>query len=197
MKIMNHIYNKEFWDKVALNNPYDGILSGYDKKRFWKEKVGLPQELLDELDKGMIFLDLGCGIGRMAKWVSPLVKEYYGIDFSTRMIKKAKKIFKDNRKVHFSVNNGVDLELFEDNKFDVIYVCLLFQHMQKEHTLNYIKEIYRVLKKEGVFYANNIPREEMYVGGLKEDELDKVMKPFKILNKQISKYYFFIKCQKY
>ena len=98
------------------------------------------------------------------------------------MIKKAKEIFKDDKNVQFFVNNGIDLKLFEDNKFDVVYVCLVFQHMQRELILNYIKEIYRVLKKQGIFFANNIPKIEIYTNGLTKKEISEEIKPYKRLD---------------
>ena len=190
MAEMNHIHDKKFWDKVALIDPEGIILDGYSKEDFWKEEVKI-----DGLNKNMLFLDLGCGIGRAAKWVAHSVKEYYGVDLSTEMIEKAEEIFKNYKNVHFFANNGIDLKLFEDNKFDVVNVCLLFQHLTKENTLNYIKEVYRVLKKGGIFLANNIPVIR-YEGGLTEEEVEEAMKPFKILNKEVSAFYFKIKCQK-
>jgi len=189
--LFNNIFPIEYWEEKALTNPYDAILYGCDEKEFWSKEVEI-----EGLNKNTIFLDLGCGIGRIAKKVAPLVKEYYGIDFSTEMIKKAKEIFKDYENVNFFVNNGIDLRELEDNKFDVAYVCLVFQHMQKEITFNYIREVYRVLKKGGIFFVNSIPRIEKYIGGLTEKELDEAMKPFKILDKKITEYYFYVKCEK-
>jgi len=190
MPEMNHIHNKDWWNGIALIGPESIILSGYSEEQFWNKEVKI-----DGLNKNTLFLDLGCGIGRVAKWVKDLVKEYYGVDFSKEMIKKAKKRFKCYDNVNFFVNNGKDLKLFEDNKFDMVYVCLLFQHLEKENTLNYIKEVHRVLKKGGTFFANHIPLTR-YEGGLTEEELNEAMKPFKILNKEKGEFYFNIKCQK-
>lgn len=191
MAKMNNIVSEEIWDQVALTNPEFEILAEYSKEQFWNEEVKI-----DGLNKDMIFLDLGCGIGRVAKWVKDSVKEYYGIDFSKEMIRKAEEIFKDSQNVKFLVNNGKDLKLFEDDKFDMVYVNLVFQHMEKANTLNYIKEVHRVLKKGGIFLVNQIPIAEKYEGGLTEEEVDEAMKQFKILNKELNEFYFNIKCQK-
>ncbi len=190
---MDHIHSKDWWNGIALVGPENIILSGYSTEQFWNEEVKI-----EGLNKDIIFLDLGCGIGRVAKWVKDSVKEYCGVDFSKEMIKKAKKRFKDFKdfkNVNFFVNNGKDLKLFEDNKFDFVYVHLLFQHLTKKNTLNYIKEVHRVLKKGGIFLANHIPVIR-YEGGLTEEEVDEAMKPFKILNKELNEFYFHIKCQK-
>jgi len=186
--LMNHIYPKEYWDEAAMTDPYSAILSKFNEKKFWDMKVKI-----NRLNKDTILLDLGCGIGRVAKCVSLFVKEYHGVDFSPKMINKAKKIFEDNKNVFFYTNNGIDLRGFEDDKFDMVYVELVFQHMQKEITFNYFREVYRVLKKGGVFLANNIPRIERYIGGLTKKELEDAIKPFKILNKKEDEFYY--KCE--
>ncbi len=187
----NHIYPKGYWENGALTNPEDCILSNYSKEKFWSEEVKI-----EGLNKDTIFLDIGCGIGRITKWVAPLVKEYHGVDFSTEMIKKAKENFKNKKNVSFLVKNGIDLRLFEDNKFDVAYIFLVFQHMQRELILNYIKEVYRVLKKGGIFFANNIPKIEKYNNGLTKEEINEVMKSFKILDLKEDKFYYNINCRK-
>lgn len=191
MDKMNNIVSEEIWDQVALTNPEVEILAGYSPEQFWNKEVKI-----DGLNKDMMFLDLGCGIGRTAKWVKDSVKEYLGVDFSIEMINKAKEIFKDSKNVNFFKNNGKDLKLFEDDKFDMVNVCLLFQHMEKANTLNYIKEVHRVLKKGGIFLVNNIPVAEKYEGGLTEEELEDAMKPFKVLNKELNEFYFSIRCRK-
>lgn len=189
--LMNHIYPREYWDESAVSDPYSAILSNFDEKQFWGMKVNV-----DGLNKDTVFLDLGCGIGRLARHVGPIVEDYFGVDFSPEMIKKAKSIFRDNLNVHFYINNGIDLLEFGSNLFDVVYVELVFQHMQKEITFNYIREVYRVLKKGGIFYANNIPTIGKYIGGLTTEELDKAISPFQVLEKKEEEFYYKCKLKK-
>jgi ubiquinone/menaquinone biosynthesis C-methylase UbiE len=183
--------SKEYWNHSAYNNPEGKILHGWTEGKFWNTKVKI-----EGLSKDMIFLDLGCGIGRIAKWIAPLVKEYYGVDFADKMIERAKDIYQNYENIHFVVNNGIDLSLFEDNKFDFVYVCLLFQHMGKETTLKYIDEVWRVLKDRGIFLANNIPKIEKYNCGLTREEVAEAMKGFLILDMKIDNHYMYIKAMK-
>jgi len=188
--LLNHIFPIEYWDDAAIKNPYYAII-GVDEEEFWKKEVEI-----EGLDKNTIFLDLGCGVGRVAKKIASQIKEYYGVDFSIEMITKAKEIFKDYKNVHLFKNNGIDLRLFGNNLFDVVYVSLVFQHMQKEVAKNYIREVYRVLKPEGIFFANSIPRIEKYIGGFSKAEIDEAFKSFEILSSKESDFYYKIKCQK-
>ncbi|MGH1434896.1 MAG: class I SAM-dependent methyltransferase [Lewinella sp.] len=39
---------------------------------------------------------------------------------------------------------------YEDNSFDKVFSCLVFHQLQREEKVNALKEIYRVLKKDGM-----------------------------------------------
>lgn len=101
--------------------------------------------------KDMIILDIGCGIGRMEKFLSPLFKEVYGVDVSKEMIKRGKKQLKNCKNVIFQNCNGKDLKMFEDNMFDFVFSYTTFQHVPGYIVWSYCKEAYRVLKPDGVF----------------------------------------------
>lgn len=72
-----------------------------------------------------------------------------GIDISKKMIRRAQKNFKD---ISFLVMNACDLK-FSDNCFDDILFSLngIDYIYPKEKRIKALKEIYRVLKPNGVF----------------------------------------------
>ena len=75
--------------EILYNNPnlYNVEFKEYkDDIYFW------PQILKDYNPKTLI--EIGCGTGRVAKLVAPLVKKYTGLDFSKEFIK----YFKENNK---------------------------------------------------------------------------------------------------
>lgn len=113
------------------------------------------------LAKDWIVLDLGCGLGRTAPLVAPKVRQYVGVDFSKTMIRKAQKRNRAFSNVVFYVNNGWGLPMFPTNFIDFAFCELLFQHIVKENTLSYIRDVYRVLKVGGVFLAQ-IPKLDFY-----------------------------------
>lgn len=81
-----------------------------------------------ELTKKNHFLDIGCGIGRYAEFVAPLVGVYTGIDFSEEMIKTAKSRVSLSDPSSFKVGafQNID-ELVPNQKFDrciVSYICM-------------------------------------------------------------------------
>ena len=97
--------------------------------------------------QGKKILDIGCGNCRQ---LIPFIgNELYGIDFSKKMIKNAKKFCKNNNmKVHLLVAEATKLP-FEDEYFDGIICISVIHHLKPEEANKAIEEIYRVLKKDG------------------------------------------------
>jgi len=181
------------WERAAETTNYYAILSAKefkDPKAFWSTNTGITKELLDTLKSEDKFLDLGCGFGRIAHCISSKVKEYHGVDYSQGMIEKAKEFHKEDKNVFFQVNNGRDLREFDDGTFDVVYTCLVFQHMFKANIFSYIKETRRVLKPGGIFFAYNIPVKEKYGNCGFVDEDLKVFEIFSEINKVKTEYYY-------
>ena len=95
-------------------------------------------------------LDIGCGNCRN---ISPFKNlELYGIDFSSEMIKHSK-IFtqKHNLKVNLKKANMKEIP-FKDNFFDYCLSLNSLHHINKEEANGSLKEIYRILKKNGQCY---------------------------------------------
>lgn len=144
---------KKYW-KIAASSDLEKtmhyICDGFDRDTFETKKESIINII--PFEKHMTVLDLACGIGRTCKWVSPQVKEYYGVDFIPEMIRKAEK-YNVFTNAHFFTNNGNTLDMFSDNHFDVVYCELAFQHMPKSIQKSYVNEVHRVLKKDGLFYV--------------------------------------------
>lgn len=176
----NFVFDLDYWDKVAKTNEFNRICSGYHQEEdFWAYQPDIQGW---NLKKDMIFLDVGCGPGRIVGTVAPLVKEYYGVDICEDMISKAKLHYKDYNNVQFFVNNGCNLNLFDDHMFDFVLEFLVFIHLQKDLIVDYINGIYRVLKPGGTFLARSLPKKEDYVNGLSFEEMKRVLRIFKEVN---------------
>lgn len=119
-------------------------LSGADGDYFSEYKI---LEISDELENSKI-LDFGCGDGNTAQFINKNIKnyEYCGIDISEKSIEQAKKrMIPDTLFFHY---DGVKIP-FEDSSFDVVFVACVFHHIDKTKHIDTLKEIYRVLKKDG------------------------------------------------
>ena len=130
---------------------YDVVGQEYLSARKEKESIKEKKSkdfILKEVDfHNKLVLDIGCGAGEdFAHFENNGAKEVYGIDNSEFMINKVKRIVKNPENVVFA---DVYQLPFPDAKFDIIIA---------KHSLHYLtnfdgalKEIVRVLKKEGRF----------------------------------------------
>jgi ubiquinone/menaquinone biosynthesis C-methylase UbiE len=177
---------------MARENPYGSILEGVSNpEEFWNYSKGLEVVELAKTMKVINFLDLGCGIGRIARHIAPFVVNYIGIDVSVEMIAVAGEFHKSFSNVKFIATNGKDLSIFDDGSINMVYHCLVFQHISKENIVSYIKEVHRVLAEDGIFYCLNIPRRERYECGFDGFELLDLLNPlYDITVINSNEYYF-------
>jgi len=92
---------------------------------------------------GRKILDAGCAKGRFAKILAEKGAKVYGLDFSRKMIREARKTIKS---VEFKVGSLTKIP-FEDNFFDFILCVEVLEHIPD--TEKAISEMGRVLKPNG------------------------------------------------
>jgi SAM-dependent methyltransferase len=91
-----------------------------------------------------------------------MCRDVHGVDISAEMIQRGQQRPSDLPNVHFHQGNGYDLAPFQSSIFDVVYCAFVFQHMPKTSVFNYLQEVNRVLKPEGVvrFQVPNLLQHE-------------------------------------
>ena len=94
-------------------------------------------------------LDVGCGGGRTTEHLRKLSKKYIGIDYCQEMIASCKRQYPD---LTFIQSDARDMSVFKDHEFDfVIFSCNGIDSIDYNGRIKSLKEIYRVLKHEGLF----------------------------------------------
>ena len=94
-------------------------------------------------------LDFGCGCGRLIRyWKDLSDQDIWGCDYNSKMIKWCRKHL---RFAQFIVNDLDPPLSFAPEKFDFIYARSIFTHLPEEKQLAWFREIFRVLKTDGVF----------------------------------------------
>ena len=139
--ILTHEENKgNKWDEQEFfatgDKTIDGIVNKISKKY--------------QINKFSSALDFGCGIGRLSRAMCKYSDEVYGVDIASSMIEKANEhnIYPD--RCHYILNTKDDLSVFESNKFDLVITLITLQHMHPKFAFNYIKEFFRIMKKDGL-----------------------------------------------
>lgn len=154
-------------DKDILHDKYELLWSRLIKKGylFSKDKWHYSSNVAyDDINKFIKYvrryyknanrvLDIGVGNARNSIVFAKNGFEVWGIDLSESAIKFAKYNAKlNNVKLHLSTCDILSTLPFEDNFFDIIIDCGCFHHIKEKHWPEYIKNVKRVLKKDGYFF---------------------------------------------
>ncbi len=102
--------------------------------------------------KGKLVLDVGCGTGYGDLYLSKHASKIIGIDISKKLVKFLKRNFQDENLEFKHVNRDwVKKRLpFKSDYFDVCVSFQVLEHINPIHILNFLEEIKRVLKHQGI-----------------------------------------------
>jgi len=100
----------------------------------------------------MLVLEIGCGAGRVTRALSEVFGEVHGVDISSEMITKARRALADRPNVRLYQNNGRDLSVLGDVRFDFAFSTIVFQHIPSRQIIeSYVREVHRLLRPGGLF----------------------------------------------
>ena len=102
-----------------------------------------------------VFLEIGCGVGRIGRMLAPFVKEWIGCDVSAKMLEFARRRLLGLENARLQEVSGYDLRPIGDASIDVVYSMVVFMHLDEWDRYNYVLEAMRVLKPGGRFYCDN------------------------------------------
>lgn len=100
-------------------------------------------------------LEIGCGIGRVAKQLAPRCRKWIGCDVSPNMLKLARERLQEFSNVELVETSGHDLKPIADLSVDVAYCTVVFMHLESWDRYNLVKEAFRVLRPGGRVYLDN------------------------------------------
>jgi ubiquinone/menaquinone biosynthesis C-methylase UbiE len=137
----------KIYAKVLLNKTKDDYNRIADK--FSSTRGFLPNDIIvlksytNDSDR---ILDLGSGNGRLSELFSEMKIRYTGIDFSTELLKCARKKYPEKK---FLLADALRLPIL-DKTYNIVYCLSVLHHIpSKEFRLKFLREAYRVLKPCG------------------------------------------------
>jgi len=94
--------------------------------------------------------ELGCGVGRITRALSPSFRRSVGVDISAPMIERAREMNADRPNCAWMVNDAPDLATFDDGAFDLVVSFIVLQHVPDRAVISsYLREMARVLAPGG------------------------------------------------
>jgi ubiquinone/menaquinone biosynthesis C-methylase UbiE len=121
--------------------------------RFFAEHFK-PYEFAAKFIKDKIVLEVGCGDGYGAEYLSRYAKEVVAVDHAKENIMHAQNRYRKPNLTFEVMNAGV--LGFENDSFDAACSFQVVEHIPENNVLYYLSEIKRVLKKGGVFYLSTL-----------------------------------------
>ena len=145
---------KAVWNYHARRNARDAIFSGSTPESF--EEAG--RRDADRVGRfappGAHVLNIGCGIGRVEKYLAPRVAEMHAVDISGEMIRRARVRLAGLPNVFVREVTPIEfLSVYPDDRFDLVFSLLVLQHLEKEDAFLYLEDARRVLRSSGVLFV--------------------------------------------
>lgn len=187
--VAKEIAEKTVWDKLALENPTDAVISAKDEEAAAKKSLEQITDIKQFLNEGDVLLDCGTGYGRVAKYLLPemTLGGYIGVDSSYEMLKLFKQHYQaseaEQKTPLLLLNADIHTLPLQDKSVDVVIVSAVFLHNHKSVVEQAMTEIKRVIKPGGrMLVYSSFPRSSTLMGlqGLSYQALLNLLgKPFK------------------
>jgi len=142
------------WDGLAGADPLHAAVSAVDEAAEAAKSAAVVDFLARELPEGVV-ADLGCGYGRIAKYLLPRrsFAGYVGVDSSATMLTLFDQRYQgrpaEQRTPLLLLKSGIDRLPIEDASLDAVFSCAVLLHNPKPATRAAIAEMLRVLKPGG------------------------------------------------
>lgn len=145
------------------------IKSAYN---IWANKYDEDKNLTRDLDAEIVrkefsdqrfnsILEVGCGTGKNTVYFSSISDQLTSIDFSDKMISKAKEKVK-SKNVSFKIRDITKEWNLEENKFDLITFNLILEHI--EYLTFIFEQAHKHLKSNGIVFINELHPFRQYDG---------------------------------
>lgn len=136
--------NYKRWIIPLIDDLFDKFKKNFNKpiKKFKKIKI----------------LDAACGPGFLTKGLAKFSKNIYvvGVDYSDIALKQAEEVNKWSKNVRF-IKSDIHNLPFNNESFDIVVCKDSFHHLKDPYRA--ISELYRVFKKNGILYIQDIRRD--------------------------------------
>ena len=160
----------ENWNNLASDNAIHAAVSAKDEN----EELKKSQDAIGFLKKEMVpgyVLDLGCGYGRIEKYLLPSqnFSGWFALDSSVNMLNIFHNRYINNEAEKQTpvlfINSDINNIPIKSDSVDNVIVSAVHLHNPKKYTKSSIDEVFRVLKKGGkMINIGNFPNSRTLMG---------------------------------
>ncbi|MEN9920422.1 MAG: hypothetical protein RL538_315 [Candidatus Parcubacteria bacterium] len=183
------VAERTVWDKLSIENATHAVISAKDEEDARRKSVAQIADIKRHLTSENVLLDMGCGYGRVAKYLLPemTLGGYVGVDSSYEMLSLFRERYvrsdvEQQTPVLF-INADIHTVPIKDQSIDTAIVCAVFLHNHKDVVGKAMAELKRVMKPGGtVLIYSSFPRVATAMGlqgTLYQLLLNLMGKPFK------------------
>lgn len=149
---------RESWEERARSQARDFYVAshpGWRDPARWSAQAERDVELmLYRVDRralsGWHVLEIGCGVGRLALPLAPLVASYTGVDIAPGMIEEARARCAEARNARFLVSDGAGLPReARERRYELVLVLAVFIHCPRQVIRSLVRAGYEVLAPGG------------------------------------------------
>ena len=141
------------WDPPGDRDAMALILNTTDSEEFERTGRADADRLGAYLTEGGAALDLGCGIGRVARYLAPRCATLWAVDASPRMLELARGRLGVLGNVRFARCVDTDIPDVPTASVDLAYALLVLQHLEREDAFLLLEELRRVVKPSGTVFV--------------------------------------------
>lgn len=149
---------REFWDRQSetVEAAILAVDGSIDETTVQNTGVWTAKQVAYALDLQPAdrVLELGCGVGRIGRELAPRCAHWIGSDISPNMLKAAAHRLEGIPNIGLKqLERSSFAKVFADGEFNKAYSVAVLCHMDKEDLYLYLRELYRVLRPEGIIYV--------------------------------------------
>jgi SAM-dependent methyltransferase len=137
------------WNPPADADAMSLILNTTDAETFETTGVADAERLARYLRAGGTALDLGCGIGRVARYLAPHCATLWAVDASPRMLELARTRLAELPNVRYARCIDTAIPEVPTGSVDLAYALLVVQHLEREDAFLLLEELRRVVARSG------------------------------------------------
>jgi SAM-dependent methyltransferase len=148
---------RRFWNARAREDAFYFVDTRQPYRAPVPERFWQAEELVDYFLEGLqatiagsdVVLEIGCGLGRITRVLAVRAAEVVALDVSDEMLTRARELSPELVNVRWLLGDGVSLAPLKDASIDACVSVVVLQHVPREVTLGYVRELGRVLRPGG------------------------------------------------